>query len=99
MIQVENLSKDFFVHRKQPGLMGSIRSLFFREQVVKHAVRGVSFHIGEGEIVGLVGANGAGKTTLVKMLSGIIHPTGGRRRCSGTDPWKRDNGTSVARSR
>ncbi|MCA9783836.1 MAG: ATP-binding cassette domain-containing protein [Candidatus Cloacimonetes bacterium] len=91
MIEVRNLSKDFVVHRKQPGLLGSIRSLFVRDRVVKHAVRDVSFSIGEGEIVGLVGANGAGKTTLVKMLSGIIHPTAGSMSVLGHDPWKRDN--------
>lgn len=71
--------------------MGSIRGLFSRERVEKHAVDHASFHIGEGEIVGLIGANGAGKTTLVKMLAGIIHPSSGEARVLGHVPWERDN--------
>jgi len=91
MIQVDALSKTFHVHRKDPGLMGSIRSLFHRERIEKHAVKEVSFRVAEGEIVGLVGANGAGKTTLVKMLAGIIHPTSGTASVLGHTPWERDN--------
>ena len=41
------------------------------------AVRGVSFHVGCGEIFGFLGPNGAGKTTTIKMLTGLIAPTGG----------------------
>jgi ABC-2 type transport system ATP-binding protein len=91
MIDVEHLSKTFTVHRKEPGLVGSLRSLVHRERVEKHAVRDVSFRVAEGEIIGLVGANGAGKTTLVKMLAGIIHPTSGDARVLGFRPWERDN--------
>jgi len=91
MIEVEGLSKTFVVHKKAPGLMGSVRSLFVREKVEKRAVRNVSFRVDEGEIVGLVGANGAGKTTLVKMLAGIVHPTSGTARVLGYKPWERDN--------
>ncbi|HKR56045.1 MAG TPA: ATP-binding cassette domain-containing protein [Gemmatimonadales bacterium] len=91
MIEVESLSKTFTTHRKEPGLWGSVRSLFKREKVLKHAVRGATFKIEEGEIVGLVGANGAGKTTLIKMLAGIIHPSGGDARVLGFRPWERDN--------
>jgi len=91
MIEVEALSKTFTTHRKDPGLWGSIRSLFRREKVVKNAVREATFKVGEGEIVGLVGANGAGKTTLIKMLAGIIHPTRGDARVLGFRPWERDN--------
>ncbi len=89
MIAVNGLTKTFHVHRKDPGLWGSIRSLVNRETVAKEAVRGVSFRVGEGEIVGLVGANGAGKTTLVKMLAGIIHPTSGDASVLGFRPWER----------
>ncbi len=89
MIEVRGLSKDFHVHKKQAGLWGSLRSLVKRETVVKHAVKSADFHVGEGEILGLVGANGAGKTTLVKMLAGIIHPSGGDARVRGHRPWER----------
>jgi ABC-2 type transport system ATP-binding protein len=91
MIEVAALSKTFTTHRKDPGLWGSIRSLFRRETVTKLAVREATFQVGEGEIVGLVGANGAGKTTLIKMLAGIIHPTSGDARVLGFRPWERDN--------
>jgi ABC-2 type transport system ATP-binding protein len=91
VIVADSLSKSFSVHRKDPGLWGSVRSLFRRQSVLKHAVRGVSFSIAEGEIVGLVGANGAGKTTLVKMLAGIIHPSGGDAQVLGFRPWEHDD--------
>lgn len=89
MIEVRHLRKEFRVHRKQPGLLGSLRSLVKRETVVREAVKDVSLDVGEGEIVGLVGANGAGKTTLIKMLAGIIHPTSGEARVLGHRPWER----------
>jgi ABC-2 type transport system ATP-binding protein len=91
MIEVESLSKTFRVHRKAPGFWGSARALVHREYVEKHAVREATFSVGEGEIIGLVGANGAGKTTLVKMLAGIIHPSSGDARVLGFRPWERDN--------
>jgi ABC-2 type transport system ATP-binding protein len=91
MIRVHELSKTFYVHKKAPGLRASLKSLFRRERVAKHAVAGVSLEVKEGEIVGLLGPNGAGKTTLVKMLAGIIHPTGGEAQVLGFTPWERDN--------
>lgn len=91
LVDVQRLSKTFFVHKKEPGFIGSVRALVRRERIAKEAVREASFQIGEGEIVGLVGANGAGKTTIVKMLAGIIHPTAGDARVLGHRPWQRDN--------
>ena len=41
------------------------------------AVKGVSFEVGQGEIVALIGANGAGKTTILQTITGLIAPRGG----------------------
>ena len=49
------------------------------------AVDGVTFSIGKGEIVGLLGHNGAGKTTIMKMLSGYLEPSGGQIKMDGVD--------------
>ncbi len=91
MIKTNRISKIFRVHVKEPGLYGSVKSLFSRNWIEKNAVHDVTISIGEGEIVGLVGANGAGKTTLVKMLSGIISPSSGSATVLGYNPWDRHN--------
>lgn len=50
-----------------------------------HALDGMSLQVGEGEIVGIIGANGSGKTTLFKVLSGFVAPTSGRVIFDGAD--------------
>jgi ABC-2 type transport system ATP-binding protein len=89
MIEVRDLSKMFRVYTKEPGLVGSLRSLVRRQWVDKQALDGVSLDVAPGEIVGLVGANGAGKTTLVKVLAGIIHPSSGSAKVLGYTPFER----------
>jgi ABC-2 type transport system ATP-binding protein len=83
MIEVQNLEKTFRVHRKtRGGLFGAFR----REVALVHAVSGVSFTVRAGEMVGYVGPNGAGKSTTIKMLTGILQPSGGVLRVDGLDP-------------
>lgn len=89
VIEVKNLSKYYQVHQKEPGLAGSIRSLFHRKYYDVKAVDKVSFTIDEGELVGFIGPNGAGKTTTLKTLSGLLYPTSGEVSVLGYTPWKR----------
>ena len=49
-----------------------------QRRMVVHALRGISFSLGAGERLGLVGGNGAGKTTLLRSLAGIYEPVVGR---------------------
>jgi ABC-2 type transport system ATP-binding protein len=49
------------------------------------ALRGISFHIASGEIVGLLGPNGAGKTTAIKILTGSLQPNDGTVKVNGLD--------------
>ena len=71
--------------------MASVRGLFHREYKQVHAVSDVSFRIRAGEMVAFLGPNGAGKTTTLKLLSGLIFPTGGDASVLGYLPWKREN--------
>jgi ABC-2 type transport system ATP-binding protein len=78
LIEVEGLEKVFQVRRRTGGLR--------RARVEVRAVDGISFRVGRGEMVGYIGPNGAGKSTTVKMLTGILTPSGGRLRVAGIDP-------------
>ena len=88
-IEVKNLNKVFDYYRKEEGLLGSLKSAFFRKRLHAQAVKDVSFTLEEGELVGFIGPNGAGKTTTLKILSGILHPTGGEVKVLGFTPWER----------
>jgi len=89
VVSVEHLKKHFQVHKKEPGLLGSVKSLFRRQYQEVKAVDGVSFTIDEGELVGFIGPNGAGKTTTLKCLSGLLYPNSGIVSVLGFNPWQR----------
>src|ERR1700726_1012256 len=88
-IVADALSKTYRTYRKQDGLVGAIKGLFARQYDEIHAAKNVCFEIEEGEFVGFLGPNGAGKTTVLKMLAGLLVPTGGSARVLGYVPWER----------
>ncbi len=89
VIEVNNLTKAFHSHKKQPGFSGAIKGLFHRQYEQTLAVNAVSFRIEPGELVGFLGPNGAGKTTTLKMLAGLLYPTSGSAKVLGHTPWER----------
>ncbi len=77
-IALDDVRKVFDVRKKK----GFLR----RERHDVRAVDGISFTVPRGEMVGYIGPNGAGKSTTIKMLTGILTPSGGRVRVAGIDP-------------
>ena len=86
MVTAEHISMEYDLNR------GKVRSL--KERLLTkvaapagekkfHALRDVSFHLGKGETLGIIGNNGAGKSTLLKIVSGIMKPTEGKIAVSG----------------
>lgn len=88
-IDVANLSITYRAPVRAAGLAAAVGSLFRRTHREIEAVQGISFMVETGEIVGFIGPNGAGKTSTLKMLSGILRPTGGSARVLDHHPWLR----------
>jgi len=70
ILRVENVEKSFREHSSQ----GS----FFQKKKIKEVLKGVSFSVKEGEILGLVGESGCGKSTLAKVILGLLKPDSGQ---------------------
>jgi len=87
-IVVQQLRKTFRAKRKAEGLGASLRSLFQPEYADIEAVREISFQMENGELLGFIGPNGAGKSTTIKILTGILHPSGGTAQVLGFTPWR-----------
>lgn len=88
VIEVQNLRKVFYIPRKDPGVWGAVKALVRPRSDPKVAVDGISFSVQPGEMVGYIGVNGAGKSTTIKMLTGILVPSGGSVRVFGRDPHR-----------
>ncbi|MFG1909385.1 ATP-binding cassette domain-containing protein [Kribbella sp. NPDC048928] len=77
VIELEDVSRAFTVTSRS-GLRRTRREVL--------AVDGMSFTVEPGEVMGYIGPNGAGKSTTIKMLTGILVPSGGSIRVAGVDP-------------
>jgi ABC-2 type transport system ATP-binding protein len=89
LIDVQRLEKTFRVAEHRPGMLGAMSSLLHREYRLVRAVRDVSFGVERGEMLGCLGPNGAGKSTTIKMLTGILVPSGGHIEVLGMVPHRR----------
>ncbi len=95
-ILVEDLRKTYRISERDPGFLGTIRGVFRRRYREVEALRGVSFGLEKGELLGFIGPNGAGKSTTIKILSGILRPDSGRVEVDGLTPSTTDANTSPA---
>jgi ABC-2 type transport system ATP-binding protein len=81
LIEARGLSRTFTVYKRSGRLT--------RTRTEVRAVAGLDLAIDAGEMVGYIGPNGAGKSTTIKMLTGILVPTGGHLRVAGVDPSRK----------
>lgn len=84
-IEALNLSKSYTVVKNKEHIL---ESLFRPQKEIVNAVKGIDLKVEKGASVGFIGPNGAGKSTTIKMLTGILKPTGGSILVNGLSPYK-----------
>jgi ABC-2 type transport system ATP-binding protein len=87
-VRVRALEKVYRIAQHHRGSLGALRNLVSRQYRVVRAVDDISFEVATGEMVGYVGPNGAGKSTTIKMLTGILVPSGGEVEVLGLVPYQ-----------
>ncbi|HEY8392796.1 MAG TPA: ATP-binding cassette domain-containing protein, partial [Capillibacterium sp.] len=88
LITVEDLKKVYKSYQRGSSFGETLKSLFVRKPIYIEALKGISFRIDQGELVGFLGPNGAGKSTTLKILTGILYPSSGKVDIMGYTPWR-----------
>lgn len=88
VIEIKSLCKDFEIKQKSSGFFAGLSSALRPQNKHIKAVDNVSFSVNEGELLAFIGPNGAGKSTTIKMLTGILFPSGGSINVLGFNPTK-----------
>lgn len=86
MVEIENVSLKFNVDRNRANTLKEFVVRFFKRDLKYEefwALKGISFDVNKGDVIGIIGHNGAGKSTLLKVISGIMKPTEGIVRLRG----------------
>ena len=84
VIRVADVTKSYRLYKRQRDRLWESLGLDFRKNYKeKHALNGVSFEVGKGETVGIIGTNGSGKSTMLKLITGVLTPTKGTIRVNG----------------
>jgi len=84
VIQVKNLEKAYKLYDKPSDRLKEALGLSRKKKYKEHyALKGVDLTIYQGETVGIIGTNGSGKSTILKIITGVLNPTGGSVEVSG----------------
>lgn len=88
IMTVEDLKKTYKTYERGSSFIETLKSLVVRETIIIEALKGISFNVEDGELLGFIGPNGAGKSTTMKILTGVLYPTSGEVNIMGFTPWR-----------